>query len=63
MSDITEGQHDAAGSQDPLAEATAVGPPIDWDDEDQTPDAPAQNAADPLHSIYGGPPTEGRHGD
>lgn len=67
MNDITEGQHDASGPQEPLSKAAAAGPPIDWDDEDQTPDGPsrtvAANEADPLHSIYGNPPTDDRQGD
>lgn len=67
MSDVTEGQHEESGSDDSLAKAAAAGPPIDWDDEDKTPATPsrtvAANEADPLHSIYGNPPVDGRHGD
>jgi hypothetical protein len=67
MNDVPRGQQDAPGSEDSLSKAAAAGPQIDWDDEDQTPDAPsrtvAANEADPLHSIYGNPPTDGRQGD
>lgn len=72
MSDITEGQrpeevHPAHNGQDSLARAAEAGPPLDWDDEDKTPENPsrtvAANRADPMHSIYGEPPAHEREGD
>lgn len=66
MNQTTVGQHDASGPEDSLAEAAAAGPPIDWGDEDQTPDAPSRTVAageaDPLQGSYGNPPTDGRQG-
>lgn len=62
MNDVTEGQHDAPDAQDPLGKAAAAEPAIDWNDEDQTPEAASQtiaaNEEDPLHSIYGNPPAD-----
>jgi hypothetical protein len=67
MTDVTQEQPEASGPEDSLARAAAAGPPIDWDDDDRSPDAPsrtvAANEADPLHSIYGNPPTDGRQGE
>lgn len=68
MSAVTEGPGpDGAGQPDAgtdsLAAAAAAGPPLDCIDQDLTPAAPsrtvAANEADPMHSIYGAPPTDG----
>ena len=66
MGEVTEGPgrggRKADAGTDSLAAAAAAGPPLDWDDQDQTPAAPSKNVsaneADPLHSIYGAPPTD-----
>ena len=72
MSDVSEQLHEegadtADRGHDSLAAAATAGPPIDWDDEHQTADAPprtvAANEADPLHSIYGPPPGDDRQGE
>ncbi len=42
MTDVGEGHHEESGPEDSLAKAAAAGPPIEWDDDDQSPDAPSR---------------------